>query len=99
MDIETAIRTIRKQKGLTQKELASVCGISTNALCSIENNYTMPAKATITKICQSLNIPSAYLLFFSIQDEDLPKDSQTLFNALFEPLKIVLLEDISNCSK
>ena len=49
-----------------------------NALCSIKNNYTMPTKATITKICQSLNIPSAYLLFFSIQDEDLPKDSQTV---------------------
>ena len=95
MDIGTAIKTIRKQKGITQKELASACGISTNALCSIENNYTMPAKATITKICQSLNIHSAYLLFFSIQDEDLPKDSQALFNALSEPLKNVLLEDIS----
>lgn len=99
MDIGTAIKAIRKQKGITQKELASACGISTNALCSIENNYTMPAKSTITKICQSLDIPSAYLLFFSIQDEDLPKNSHALFNALYEPLKNVLLDDISKSKK
>lgn len=95
MDIGTAIKTIRKQKGITQKILASSCGISTNALCSIENNYTMPAKNTIIKICQTLNIPPAYLLFFCIQDEDLPKESQILFNALYGPMKNILLNEIA----
>ena len=36
MDIGNAIKTLRKQKKITQKQLAELCEISTNALCSIE---------------------------------------------------------------
>ena len=42
MELGSAIKVIRKEKGFTQKELASKCNISTNALCSIENNKKLP---------------------------------------------------------
>ena len=95
MDIGTAIKTIRKRKGITAKELSIMIEISANALCSIETNNSFPSKATIKKICKALNIPPAYLLFFSITDEDLPTESQALFNALYKPLKEALLKDIN----
>ena len=95
MDLGTAIKTIRKQKKMTAKTLATKVGISANAMCCIEVNRTFPAKETLRKICVALEIPSAYLLFFSISDEDLPDRSKALFNALFEPLKNVLLEEIN----
>lgn len=95
MDLGTAIKTIRKRKGITARELAIMTEISANAMCSIENNKAFPAKATINKICKALNIPPAYLLFFSITDEDLPAKSQALFKALYNPLKEVLLKDIN----
>ena len=98
MELGSAIKIIRKEKGFTQKELASKCNISTNALCSIENNKTIPSKTTLNKICECLNVPNAYLLFLCITDEDIPTESIALFKALYEPMKKVLLEDISSNS-
>lgn len=54
MDIGNAVKVIRKKKNITQKELASLCEISTNAICSIENGVTFPSKNSITKICKAL---------------------------------------------
>ena len=93
MDIGSAIKSIRTRKKITQKDLAAQCGISANALCSIEKNVSFPTKETIKRICDALQIPVSYLLFFSITEEDVPKEKQGIFNALKEPIQKVLVED------
>lgn len=93
MDIGSAIKSIRTRKKITQKDLAAKCGISANALCSIEKNVSFPTKETIKRICDALQIPVSYLLFFSITEEDVPKEKQGIFNALKEPIQKVLIED------
>lgn len=93
MDIGNAIKTLRKQRKITQKQLAELSEISTNALCSIETGQSFPSKATITKICSSLNIPESYLLLFSITEDDIPEDKRILYRALCEPLKEELVHD------
>lgn len=93
MDIGSAIKSIRTRKKITQKDLAAKCGISANALCSIEKNVSFPTKETIKRICDALQIPVSYLLFFSITEEDVPKEKQGIFNALKEPIQKVLVED------
>lgn len=95
MDLGTAIKTIRKRKGVSQKGLAALCSLAPNTLVSIERNYTMPSRATMRKICNALNIPPAYILFFSITDEDIAVEQKPLFDALCQPIKNVLLNDIS----
>ena len=70
MDLGNAIKTLRKQKKITQKQLAELSDISTNALCSIETGQSFPSMATIGKICSSLNVPESYLLLFSITEDD-----------------------------
>ena len=45
---------IRKQKGLTQKELAGYVGISRESLARIENGTRNPSLKTITKIAAIL---------------------------------------------
>lgn len=94
MEIGTAIKTLRKQKGMGQKELADLCDISVNALSQIEINASFPQKGTIKKICEAFNIPVAYLLLFSMSDEDVAEDKKNTFNVLNDALKKVLLEDI-----
>ena len=94
MDIGLAIKSLRKQKGISQKELAERCGISVNALCQIELNNTFPQKSTIHKICQVLEIPVSYLLFFSISEEDIPDDKKMTFNALSSAIKNMLVQDL-----
>ncbi len=91
MDIGTAIKFIRKEKGIGQKQLAESCGISANALSQIEINSSFPQKQTIKKICDALEIPISYLLFFSITDEDVPDDKKLVFNSLNTAIKSVLI--------
>ena len=49
MDIGNAIKLLRKRKDISQKELSNLCGISANALCSIESGGTFPSKSTMLK--------------------------------------------------
>lgn len=94
MEIGTAIKTIRKKKGLTQKQMGDKCNLSLNAVSNIEKNASFPPKATIERICKVLEIPVSYLLFLSISDEDIPEETKVLFHTLGEPLKEALLKDV-----
>lgn len=95
MNIGTAIKTLRKQKGIGQTELAEKCNLSVNAISQIERNTSFPQKGTINNICEALEIPVSYLLYFSITDEDLPSDKKPVFNALDSAIKSLLLDSIT----
>jgi transcriptional regulator with XRE-family HTH domain len=86
MDLGHAIKTLRAQKGATQKEIAAKAGLSANALCSIEKNEAWPTKATIQAISEALGVPISCLLFASITDEDVPEKNRAIFNALKQPI-------------
>ncbi|MBP1631560.1 MAG: 3 family transcriptional regulator protein [Bacteroidetes bacterium] len=94
MDIGIAIKTLRKRKKISQKDLAKECNLSVNALCNIENNISFPQKSTISRICEVLNIPTSYLLFFSISDDDIPNDKKAVFDSLNSTIKNLLLDSI-----
>ena len=94
MNIGTAIKILRKQKGLSQKDLNEKTGISINALSLIETNATFPQKGTIKSICEVLEIPVSYLLFFAISEEDIPENKRLAFKSLNQAIKSVLLDDI-----
>lgn len=86
MNLGEAIKTFRKKKGITQKELAEKSGISANALCSIEKDKAFPSKETIKSICDVLDIPTSLLFFASLTDEDVPQDKLAIFKALQKPI-------------
>lgn len=86
MDIGKTIISLRKQQGLSQKELANLTGISANALCSIEKGHSFPSKDVIEAICFSLNIPTAYLLLKSLTDDDIPEEKLPIFKVLQKPM-------------
>jgi XRE family transcriptional regulator, regulator of sulfur utilization len=94
MEIGTAIKALRKEKGMGQKELADKCDISVNALSQIETNASFPQKETIRKICAAFGIPTAYLLLFSMNDVDVSDDRKGTFNYLSDAIKAVLIDDI-----
>jgi XRE family transcriptional regulator, regulator of sulfur utilization len=94
MDIGSAVKSLRKEKGISQKDLALKSGLSVNALCQIEINATFPQKSTIKKICAALQVPVSYLLFFSISEEDVPKEKRLVFKSLDSAIRAVLVEDL-----
>lgn len=91
MNIGKAIKYIRQEKGILQVELARKADISTNALCQIEIGNVFPQKNTINSICKALNVPQSYLLFFSIEEEDMPAESWKFFNFLKPSIEKILL--------
>ena len=61
------IRDARKQKGLTQEDLAEKAGIGTMYLGEIERGKKMPSLNTFCQIVEALDISADYLLRDSIQ--------------------------------
>jgi transcriptional regulator with XRE-family HTH domain len=70
MDLGSIIKDIRKQKGQTQNEFASLCGITQTYLSQIESNSKEPNLSTLKTISNNLNIPLPILFFLSMTEED-----------------------------
>lgn len=67
------IRESRKQKNLTQKQLADLIGAAHNSISDWENNKNKPDPDTIELLCGVLRITPNYLLA-STEDDFSPKE-------------------------
>lgn len=61
-EIGKLIRGARKDKGMSQKELARRAQISVNALCAIESGKSFPSHKTLDKICSCLGVQAVFML-------------------------------------
>jgi len=62
MDIGSAIRSIRKKRGITIAQLCEGTGLSKGFMSLIENNKTSPSIATLESIAEFLQVPLPYFL-------------------------------------
>jgi len=60
--IAANIKAIRKEKGLSQKELAERVGVSSQVISNWERNYTAPTIYDIQKIARELNIGTEQII-------------------------------------
>ena len=63
------LRKARKDKGLTQKQLADLIGAKHNSISDWENNKNRPDPDTIEYICDALEIPVSRLFSESVQNK------------------------------
>lgn len=61
------IQRLRKQRKLTQEELAEICGLTANSISRIECGSLFPALDTVIAICNALNTTSDSILAQYIQ--------------------------------
>jgi transcriptional regulator with XRE-family HTH domain len=54
------LRTIREERGLSQRELAQRAGISTNAISLIERDENSPSVSTLQSLAAALNVRMSY---------------------------------------
>ena len=72
MNLGKAISLCRKQRGLTQSELADRAGLSTSYLSLLEQNKRKdPTLSTIQKLAIALGIPSGILFFLAADKTEL----------------------------
>ncbi len=64
------IKIARLKKELTQEELAEICEVSTNHICSIENGASNCSFNLMIKICKTLHITPNYLLLDFIKESN-----------------------------
>lgn len=91
MDLGLAIKTLRKELGISRIKLAEGSNLSVTALYNIENGLSFPSKETIDRLCTALGVPVSYLLFYSITEADLPEAKRESFRYLQAPMKTFLL--------
>lgn len=96
MNIGQAIKRVRKEKDITQKELSIKTGMSQNAISLIEKEDTSPNHSTIVKICKALDIPESLLYLYSINRGDVPDNKKELYNILFPSLEILIKNLLTN---
>lgn len=65
MDIGTSLKTIRKIKGLSQRELAKRAGVTNSTISMIEKNSVSPSVSSLKKVLAG--IPISLVDFFSIE--------------------------------
>ena len=56
------IRKLRKEKGLTQKQLGELCGIADSNIRKYESGKQNPKLETLQKIARALDVPILSLI-------------------------------------
>ena len=82
MKLGNSIKTFRKNRNLTQSQLAEMCEISTTYLSLKEKKKKEPALPLVKVIAERLNIPLPILIFSAITNEDIPENKKELFEIL-----------------
>ena len=67
MSIGTMIRQLRREKDLTQEQLAEMLSITTKHLSKIETGLRGPSVQLLISLAEELNISTDYLLGLNIE--------------------------------
>ncbi|QPZ41501.1 helix-turn-helix transcriptional regulator [Bacillus halotolerans] len=81
------LKTLRKQRGLTQKELAEKLFLSQSSITRFEKDEILPTSETLSKIANFFDVSIDFLLN---RPQPLPKKNSNLekaFNEAIEELK------------
>ena len=76
------IRSLRKQAGLKQSELAEQLGVSTSAVGMYENNRRVPPRPVLRRLCSVFHVTADYLLAEQTVPSDLEEELDALKNKL-----------------
>ena len=96
MNLGLAIKMVRREKAITQYELADMCGVSQTSLSQIETGTKRPSPRTIKKICEVLSVPESILYILGMQDSDVPESKQGIYNLIFPSIQNLALQIVSD---
>lgn len=86
MKIGKAISQVRKERNLSQTDLAIKSGISNSYLSEIENDRKKPDIGLLERICQELNVPIQILVLKAALEADIKDPEKQRLVREIEPL-------------
>jgi transcriptional regulator with XRE-family HTH domain len=96
MNIGKAIKELRQEKQLNQREMASQCGLTQTSLSQIESGLKRPNPLTIKKLCDFFEVPEAVLYLIATDISDIPEHKRPIFEKMFPNLKKALIDMLLN---
>jgi transcriptional regulator with XRE-family HTH domain len=91
MKIGKAIQELRKQRGLSQVDLAKAAGITQAAMSGIENG-NRPNEETLKGLCAALNVPESLIYVMGMEIGDVPEEKKALYADLFPVIKELIFK-------
>jgi transcriptional regulator with XRE-family HTH domain len=82
MNLGKAIKELRKNKNMSQDELAAAAGITQAALSQIERGKR-PGTGTLTKLSKALKVPASLIYVLGIEKEEVAAEKKQLYDDLF----------------
>lgn len=98
MDLGKVIKNIRISNNIARSDLANKIEISSSYLGQIENG-TIPSLNVISKISKFFNVPLSVLLWFTIEESDIPKAKKEIFRLFYKPITSMMEELINTEQK
>ncbi len=95
------LKYAREQKGLTQQQLADICGVAQQTIDAIEGGVSLKPRK-IDAISRALEVSPAWLQFGVEEIDNLDADSITLAQAwmnLEEPFKTAVKQMVLSAAK
>ena len=80
--LEQGVKELRKEKGLSQEELAKVSGLSLRTIQRVENGETEPTGETLKRISTALDVTPKELIEWGQNNETLKKTVKTKYEYL-----------------
>lgn len=82
------IKLFRREKGLTQKQLADACGMADSAIRKYESGNVRPKMATVSRIAKALGVEPLeltshdpnYPITFTVPIDELPEAIHNMFS-------------------
>lgn len=100
MDLEKTvidnIKRIRKEKHITQEQLAEACNTATSYIGLMETYKNVPKLSTIEKIAAALNVEPEILFKKNNVSQDEEKLIQKITDSVVEDLKKSLYKNLKN---
>lgn len=83
MDVGERLKTLRKLKKLSQRELAKRAGVTNSMVSMIENNGVSPSVSSLKKVLSGL--PVSIGDFFTMEPEEISLDQTVVYRADEQP--------------
>ena len=92
MNLGSSIKRIRKQRNISQLDLARMCNMTQAYFSQIENNLKQPSIPTLQLISDKLEIPLPIIFFIALDDNDIKSERKEAFEMIKSPLQSLVLE-------
>ena len=80
-EIGSRIRKYRESRGLSQKDLADLIGVSNSRISNWEQGINRPNADIVADICKALNISPSELLDVQLSTDKLTEQERKVINA------------------